>query len=137
MARTKQRPSGRVIGRTRSRDRTSDPTVNNNQRQPVRRRRHRPGERALKEIRQYQKSSDLLIRRLPFARLVKEIQQLLTREQYRWQGTALLAIQEASEAHLVQLFEDANSCAIHGKRVTIMPRDIQLARRIRGDRRYW
>lgn len=97
---------------------------------------HNVGERALKEIRQYQKSSDLLIRRLPFARLVKEIQQIMTREQYRWQGTALLALQEASEAHLVQLFEDANSCAIHGKRITIMPRDIQLARRIRGDRRY-
>jgi histone H3 len=90
----------------------------------------------LKEIRQYQKSSDLLIRRLPFARLVKEIQQILTKEQYRWQGTALLALQEASEAHLVQLFEDANACAIHGKRITIMPRDLQLARRIRGDRRY-
>jgi histone H3/H4 len=78
----------------------------------------------------------LLIRRLPFARLVKEIQQIMTREQYRWQGTALLALQEASEAHLVQLFEDANACAIHGKRITIMPRDLQLARRIRGDRRY-
>lgn len=104
--------------------------------QSKRRRRHRPGERALREIRQYQKSTDLLLRRLPFARLVKEIQQLLTREQYRWQGTALLALQEASEAHLVQLFEDANSCAIHGKRITIMPRDLHLARRIRGDRRY-
>lgn len=77
-----------------------------------------------------------MLRRLPFARLVKEIQQVLTREQYRWQGTALLALQEASEAHLVSLFEDANACAIHGKRITIMPRDLQLARRIRGDRRY-
>jgi histone H3 len=83
----------------------------------------------------YQKSSDLLIRRLPFARLVREIQQSMMKEQYRWQGTAILALQEASEAHLVQLFEDANYCAIHGKRVTIMPKDLQLARRIRGSGR--
>lgn len=90
------------------------------------------GERALKEIRAYQKSTDLLIRRLPFARLVREIQQGLTRQSYRWQGSAILALQEAAEAHLVGLFEDCNLCAIHGKRVTIMPKDMQLARRIRG-----
>jgi histone H3 len=74
----------------------------------------------------------LLIRRLPFARLVREIQLNMMRQNYRWQGTALLALQEASEAHLVALFEDANLCAIHGKRVTIMPKDLHLARRIRG-----
>jgi histone H3 len=90
------------------------------------------GERALKEIRAYQSSTDLLIRRLPFARLVREIQQTMMRETLRWQGTAILALQEAAEAHLVGLFEDANQCAIHGKRVTIMPKDMQLARRIRG-----
>jgi histone H3/H4 len=97
-----------------------------------RKRRARPGERALKEIRAYQKSTDLLIRRLPFARLVREIQQGLTRQSYRWQGSAILALQEATEAHLVGLFEDCNLCAVHGKRVTIMPKDMQLARRIRG-----
>lgn len=80
----------------------------------------------------YQSSTDLLIRRLPFARLVREIQQSMMRQTYRWQGTAILALQEAAEAHLVGLFEDANYCAIHGKRVTIMPKDLQLARRIRG-----
>ena len=96
------------------------------------RRRFRPGERALREIRQYQSSTSLLLRRLPFARLVREIQFGMTREPYRWQGTAILALQEASEAHLVALFEDSNLCAIHGKRVTIMPKDMQLARRIRG-----
>jgi len=90
------------------------------------------GERALKEIRAYQRSTDLMIRRLPFARLVREIQMSFTRHTYRWQGTAILALQEAAEAHLVGLFEDSNLCAIHGKRVTIMPKDIQLARRIRG-----
>ena len=90
------------------------------------------GENALREIRMYQKSTDLLLRRLPFARLVKEIQMNYTREPYRWQGSAILALQEAAEAHLVGLFEDCNLCAIHGKRVTIMPKDMQLARRIRG-----
>lgn len=89
----------------------------------------------MKEIRAYQTSTDLLIRRLPFARLVREIQQSMMKEPYRWQGTAILALQEAAEAHLVGLFEDANCCAIHGKRVTIMPKDLHLARRIRGPER--
>jgi histone H3/H4 len=97
-----------------------------------RKRRMRPGERALKEIRQYQVSTDLLLRRLPFARLVREIQQGLSRQAYSWQASAILALQEAAEAHLVGLFEDSNLCAIHAKRVTIMPKDMQLARRIRG-----
>lgn len=92
------------------------------------------GEKALREIRRYQSSTDLLLRRLPFARLVREIQMTMMREPFRWQGTALLALQEASEAHLVGLFEDANYCAIHAKRVTIMPKDLHLARRIRGQR---
>ena len=90
------------------------------------------GERALREIRAYQGSTDLLLRRLPFARLVREIQMTMSRVPYRWQGSAILALQEAAEAHLVGLFEDCNLCAIHGKRVTIMPKDMQLARRIRG-----
>uniref|UniRef100_A0A7S4EEK9 Core Histone H2A/H2B/H3 domain-containing protein n=1 Tax=Pseudo-nitzschia australis TaxID=44445 RepID=A0A7S4EEK9_9STRA len=100
-----------------------------------RKRRMRPGERALKEIRQYQNSTDLLIRRLPFARLVREIQQGLSRRAYSWQASAILALQEAAEAHLVGLFEDCNLCAVHAKRVTIMPKDMQLARRIRGQTR--
>ena len=98
-----------------------------------RKRRLRPGEKALREIRTYQSSTSLLLRRLPFARLVREIQYGMTRQPYRWQGTAILALQEAAEAHLVSLFEDSNLCAIHGKRVTIMPKDMQLARRIRGN----
>jgi histone H3 len=72
-----------------------------------------------------------LIRRLPFQRLVREISQYYKCE-LRFQTTAMLALQEASEAHLVSLFEDANLCAIHAKRVTIMPKDIQLARKLRG-----
>lgn len=95
-------------------------------------RRYRPGTLALREIRRYQRSTELLLRKLPFARVVREIQMQYTRTQYRWQSEALLAMQEAAEAHLVRLFEDANLCAIHAKRVTIMVKDIQLARRLRG-----
>ena len=94
--------------------------------------RYRPGEKALREIRFYQKNTDLLIRRLPFTRLVREIQTYFFRTEYRWQAVAMLALQEAAEAHLVGLFEDANLCTIHAKRVTVMPKDIQQARRIRG-----
>lgn len=93
---------------------------------------YRPGQKALKEIRFYQKNTDLLIRRLPFARIVKEVQTFVCPRDYRWQASAMLALQEASEAHLVGLFEDAYLCTIHAKRVTLMPKDIQLARRIRG-----
>lgn len=108
---------------------------------------------ALREIRKYQKSTELLLRKLPFQRLVREIGQgnsmpcssnaVLTsaprgqldfKNDLRFQSTAILALQEAAEAYLVSLFEDANLCAIHAKRVTIMPKDLQLARRIRGER---
>ena len=125
--------------------------------------RYRPGTVALREIRRYQKSTDLLIRKreylcsfalntaffnkiqlthcllsmvcdpVPFQRLVREIAQDFKGD-LRFQGSAVLALQEASEAYLVGLFEDTNLCAIHAKRVTIMPKDIQLARRIRGER---
>ena len=94
---------------------------------------YRPGTVALREIRKYQKSTELLIRKLPFQRLVREIAQDFKTD-LRFQSTAILALQEAAEAYLVGLFEDTNLCAIHAKRVTVMPRDIQLARRIRGER---
>ena len=102
--------------------------------------RYRPGTVALKQIRQYQKSTELLIRKLPFQRLVREIacdQDVITSPlcgKVRFQSAAIMALQEASEAYLVGLFEDSNLCAIHAKRVTIMPKDIQLARRIHGER---
>lgn len=98
-------------------------------------RRFRPGTVALREIRKYQKSTDLLIRKLPFARLVREIsQELFPKSELRFQSIAIAALQEASEAYLVNLFEDTNLCALHARRVTIMPKDMQLARRIRGER---
>jgi histone H3 len=95
--------------------------------------RYRPGTVALRDIRKYQKSTDLLIRKLPFQRLVREIAQEV-KSNLRFQSTAILALHEAAESYLTGLFEDTNLCAIHAKRVTIMARDMQLARRIRGER---
>lgn len=91
---------------------------------------------ALREIRRYQRTTDLLLLKLPFSRLVREIALgVLPTDvgaSLRWQSQAIQALQESAEAFLVHLFEDSNLCAIHAKRVTIMQKDIQLARRIRG-----
>ena len=96
-------------------------------------RRYRPGTVALREIRRYQKSTELLLRKLPFQRLVRELAQE-HKNDLRFQGSAIMALQEATEAYMVSLFEDTNLAAIHAKRVTIMPKDIALARRLRGER---
>jgi histone H3 len=114
-------------------------------------RRYRPGTKALREIRKYQKSTELLLckyvmflfllcfvrdfplHRLPFQRLVREIAQDFHSD-LKFQSSAILALQEASEGYLTGLFEDTNLCAIHAKRVTIFPKDMKLARRIRGGR---
>ena len=95
--------------------------------------RYRAGTAALRDIRHFQKSTALLIRRLPFQRLVREIAQDFKTDLW-FQSAAILCLQEASEAYLVSLFEDTNLCAIHARRVTIMPKDIKLARQIRGER---
>ncbi len=95
--------------------------------------RFKPGTVSLREIRRFQKSTELLIRKLPFQRLVREIASDFKTD-LRFQSSAVLALQEAAEAYMVGLFEDTNLCAIHAKRVTIMPKDMQLARRIRGER---
>ena len=94
--------------------------------------RYRPGMVALREIRRYQKTAELLIRKLPFSRLVREVTQDFKTD-LRFQAQAIMALQEAAEAYLVGLFDDTNLCAIHAKRVTIMPKDMQLARRIQGE----
>ncbi|KAF8803953.1 histone-fold-containing protein [Phlegmacium glaucopus] len=95
--------------------------------------RFRPGTVALREIRRYQNSTELLIRKLPFQRLVREIAQEFKTD-LRFQSSAVMALQEASEAYLVSLFEDMNLAAVHAKRVTIMPKDMFLARCLRGER---
>lgn len=94
--------------------------------------RYRPGTVALREIRKYQKSTDLLICKLPFQRFLREVTQDFHGD-IRYQATALAASQEASEAYLIGLLEDTNLCAIHARRVTIMPKDMQLSRRIRRE----
>lgn len=96
-------------------------------------RRYRPGTVALREIRYFQKTSNLLIGKKPFERLVREIAQNM-RPNVRFQTTAVEAIQEAAEAYLVKLMEDSNLCAIHAKRVTVLPKDIKLVLRMKGEK---
>ena len=102
--------------------------------------RYRPGTVALREIRKYQKSTELLIKKLPFQRLCREVAQELFEKgevrtnELRFQTSAVLALQEATESYLVNLFEDVNMIAIHAGRVGIQPKDLQLARRLRGER---
>jgi histone H3 len=137
MARTKQTARKSTGGKTPRKSlgakaaRKSTPVVDSQG--AKKQHRFRPGTVALREIRKYQKSTDLLIRKLPFQRLVREIASGF-RGDLRFQSAAIAALQEASEAYLVGLFEDTNLCAIHANRVTIMERDVQLAQRIRGER---
>jgi len=128
--------SGRVVkGRPPVRRDTGAKTLPGRGRQqpPVekKKKRFRPGQLALKEIRRYQKSTELLIKALPFQRLVRDIAKEFMIG-VKFQAVALSALQEGAESFLIGMFEDTNLCAIHAKRVTIMPKDMQLARRIRG-----
>jgi len=100
-------------------------------------RRYKPGTKALMEIRKYQKSTNLLIPRLPFSRLVREVAYEVcgaSLPDVRFQSSAIQALQEAAEMYLCILMEDSNLCAIHAKRVTLMNKDMRLARRIRGEK---
>ena len=101
----------------------------------VKKRRWRPGTVALREIKKYQKSTDMLTQKAPFRRKVKSLLRKIDPDfQIRLQESAVLALQEATEAAIVSLFEDAHFCTTHAKRVTLMSSDIILARRIRGER---
>ena len=100
--------------------------------QQRRARRYRPGTVALRQIRKYQRSTDLLIRKAPFQRLVRAYAEQHLPDA-RIQLGAMITLQEALEGYLVGLFEDTNLLAIHAKRVTIMQRDMQLAQRLRGE----
>ena len=99
----------------------------------AKKRRFKAGTVALREIKRYQKSHEMLLPRAPFQRLVRSIVTDMD-HQLMFQSQALVALQEASEAYIVSLFEDTNLCAIHAHRTTIMKKDMLLARRIRGDR---
>ena len=94
--------------------------------------RHRPSTTVLREIRRVERSTELVIRKLPFQRLVREIA-LRFRPSVCFQSTAVLVLQEAAEAYLTSLFCEASVCASYGKRTLLQPRDLQLARRIRGE----
>ena len=101
----------------------------------MKRTRYRPGTVALREIRRYQKSTDLIIRRMPFKRLVLEVARNLPGiNGLRFQQLTIDALQEASEAYLVGVFQDSVLCMSHAKRVTLFPSDMKLAMRIRGER---
>ena len=98
-------------------------------------RRLRPGEKALKQIREFRRTTGLLIRRFPFQRLVRSIQKDIAapgQEPFRWTAEALYVIQSVTEDYLVNLLEDSYQCTLHARRVTLMPKDLRLARRIRG-----
>lgn len=138
MARTKQQP-GRSTGSKAPRKKLTLPGTVKEKRKPLtggikRPHRFRPGTVALREIRRYQKSTELLIRKLPFQRLVREIAADRGVSALRFQSSAIEALQAAAEGYLVGIFEDTNLCALHAKRVTVAPKDMQLARRIRGER---
>ena len=85
--------------------------------------RARPGVVALREIKRLQRSTDLLIPRLPFQRIVKEITHKINND-LRFSAQGLLALQEASESFVTGLFEDSYMCTVHAKRVTLMPADM-------------
>ena len=131
MARTKQVAQKRVTVPCKKRGKKLPTTA------IIQKRRFRPGTVALREIRKYQKSTELLIRKLPFRRLVQEVCQDITGQLkceggFRFAASAVAALHEAAESYLVNLFEDTNLCAIHAKRVTITPKDMRLALRLRG-----
>ena len=139
MARTKQTARKGTVGGKAPRKLACPKTSRKTAVAPrSRARRFRPGTAALREIRKFQKGTDTLIKKMPFLRLVKEIAGAYNSDPIgpkRWQATALLALQEAAEAYMVQVFEDTNLCAIHAKRVTITKKDLGLAMRIRNANR--
>ena len=129
MVRTKQVPKSKTAAKA-----ATNPVAKPAAKAAKKPHRYRPGTVALREIRKYQKSTELLLPKLPFMRLVREIvAEFATDAGMRMQTCAMLAMQEAAESYLVGLFEDVNLCAIHGKRETIMAKDFNLARRIRGE----
>ena len=136
MARTKQlarKSTGGKAPRKNLAAALEDAKKNKNSSGVKKPRRFRPGTVALREIRKYQKTTENLIPKLRFARLVREIAQDF-KPDLRFEGLAIVALQDAAEAYLTTLYEDTNLGAIHAKRVTIMPKDIQLASRIRRER---
>ena len=94
--------------------------------------RFHPGTVSLREIRRYQKSTELLMQKLPFQRLVRELAGTF-KEDLRFQASAIEALQHCGEAYLVELLEDSNLLSLHAKRVTVNDTDMKLARRLRRE----
>lgn len=97
--------------------------------------RYKAGTVALREVKRYQKSMDCLLPRAPFLRILKQIAKEHN-DEMRWNSQAVQALQEAAEAYIVGVFEDTSLCAVHAKRQTILKKDMDLARRLRGDRNF-
>jgi len=134
MARTKQKARRSTGGKAPARlARAAARRATKAGSKPAVKRRYRPGTVALRDIRKLQRSGKLLLSKLPFQRLVRQVGQKYTNAP-RFQASAVLALQEAAEAYLFGPFQDAQLCAVHSKRVTVMSKDIQLARRIRDER---
>jgi len=134
MARIKKTPNKKIVVGVKKKKQSGNASGGQQtQRERQRPHRYRPGTVALREIRKYQKSTNLLIRKLPFQRLVREIAAEYKAD-LRWQSSAVEALQQAAESYIVGIMEDTLLCAIHAKRVTIFPKDMQLARRIRGEK---
>nr|QOU11634.1 centromere specific histone H3 variant [Onobrychis viciifolia] len=105
--------------------------------QERKKRRCRPGTVALREIRHFQKTFKLVIPAAPFIRCVKQITNNVSMQVSRWTPEAVVALQEAAEDYVVKLFGDGMLCAIHARRVTLMKKDFELARRLAGIGRPW
>ncbi|KAG2380222.1 histone H3-like centromeric protein [Vigna angularis] len=135
MARVKHTPASRKVGKGKAKSAsTSTPP---SQQSGKMKKRSKPGTAALREIRRFQRSCELLIPAAPFIRCVKQITHQFSTEVSRWTPEAVIALQEAAEECLVHLFEDGMLCAIHARRVTLMTKDIQLARRLGVIGRPW
>jgi len=130
MARTKQ--TSRKYGGYQVAGKTAPSKSVTNVKPKTKTRRYKPGTVALREIRRYQKSTEMLLPRASFQRMVREVTQSIDTK-WRYQKTALMALQEAAEAYMVSLFEDINAAAIHAGRTTVMVKDLHLARRLRGE----
>ncbi|CAL2052542.1 unnamed protein product [Caenorhabditis brenneri] len=131
MARTKSIPKqrGNPIAKSSKKN-----IVKKNTQGPVKKQRFRPGATALRDIRQYEQSTEPIIRKMPFRRIIQEIAHTNFNTMIKYQALAVDLLRQAAEEYITSLFEDANLCAHHAKRVTVMPKDLQLASRIRGDR---
>lgn len=143
MARTKQAPtSGSSSGKGGKLPRKMPQSAKHLGGKPVhmgglkkKKHRYRPGTVALREIRKFQRSTEILTKKAPFRRVLDQIcmEEGGLTEQFRLQSDIIPLLQEAAQSHLIQVMEDANLCTIHAKRITVKPIDVQLARRVRHE----